>query len=157
MRLSSLLGGLIFGSLAGYLLGVLTAPKAGDQMVKELADVSEDLYRRAAYEIEDLKTKVEDLRAKADEVKGKSSDYLTAVVQSFDPGPHAAVEHAQATLSEHEKTLEASADVLHKAEAPTLTAAVKDGEKELKPEAASELVDKLGAKVSVDQDLQKPA
>lgn len=157
MRLSSLLGGLVFGGLAGYLLGVLTAPKAGDQLVKELADVSEDVYRRAAYEIEDLKSKVEELRTKADEVKGKSSDYINAVVHSFDPGPHAAVEHAQASLSEHEKTLEKSADVLHKVEAPNVTAAVKEGQSDLNPDAASELADKLGAKVSVEQDLQKPA
>ena len=157
MRLSSLVGGLVFGSLAGYLLGVLTAPKAGDQLVKELADASDDLYRRAAYEIEDLKSKVEELRSKADDVKGKSADYVNAVVQSFDPAPHAAVEHAKASLSEHEKTIEKSADVLHKVEAPNLAAAVQEGEVELNPDAATELAEKLGAKVSAEQDLQKPA
>lgn len=64
MRVGAFFGGLIFGGLAGAALGVLTAPKSGGELRRELADASDNLYRKGVYELEELTVKVDDLRKK---------------------------------------------------------------------------------------------
>jgi len=140
-----ILGGLLIGSLTGYMLGLLAAPKRGSDTVKDLYDASQDLYRRAAYEVEDA-------TARIDELVDDTANYLNALLQTLDPGPHESIKHAQESMAAAKKAEEQSTEVIHKAEAPTLTSQVEHGDQELTAESANELKGSLGAKVSTGND-----
>lgn len=47
--------GLLVGGVLGFLFGVLSAPKSGAEMRKQIADGSEDLYKQASDSIAELK------------------------------------------------------------------------------------------------------
>ncbi len=48
--------GLLMGSVAGFVLGQLYAPKSGRELRRELMDATDEVYRRVAFEIEDIRT-----------------------------------------------------------------------------------------------------
>lgn len=48
--------GLIFGTIAGFVAGQLWAPKPGKEMRTDLINATDDIYRRVAFEIEDIRT-----------------------------------------------------------------------------------------------------
>lgn len=62
MRIGAFFTGLFMGGLAGAALGVLTAPKSGSDLREDLVEASENLYRKAAYELEELAERVEELK-----------------------------------------------------------------------------------------------
>jgi len=47
--------GLLVGGVIGFLFGVLSAPKSGAELRKQIADGSEDLYKQASDSIAELK------------------------------------------------------------------------------------------------------
>jgi len=53
-RISKFLEGAVVGSIVGYVVGVLTAPKSGADLRKDLADSSEDFYKQASDSLSDL-------------------------------------------------------------------------------------------------------
>ena len=69
--------GLLLGGLMGYLFGILSAPKSGSDLRKQLADNSEDLYKQASDQLADLKEKtnqaVQDLQVRGGEAIKKAS------------------------------------------------------------------------------------
>jgi gas vesicle protein len=97
-KLGAFLGGLFMGGLAGVALGVLTAPKRGAELRDDLAEASEHIYRKAAYEIEELAQKAEELKTKIE-------------VQDFTPAKNAihnaqnAIEEAQSTQAQSQQML----------------------------------------------------
>jgi len=68
--------GLLVGGLVGYLFGLLSAPKSGAEMRRQIADSSEDLYKHASDSITDLKdktgTKIHEIQNKSEEVLKKA-------------------------------------------------------------------------------------
>jgi gas vesicle protein len=76
MRLGAFVGGLLMGGLAGAAIGILTAPKSGDKLREDLVEASDELYRRAKYEIEELSDKynVERKIDKAQEALQKTNE-----------------------------------------------------------------------------------
>ena len=67
VKVRAFIGGLVFGGLAGVALGVLTAPKPGARLRSDLVDVSDNFYRKAIYEFEELADKMEELSSRLDE------------------------------------------------------------------------------------------
>ena len=69
--------GLLLGGALGYLFGILSAPKSGADLRKQLANSSEDLYKQASDQLTDLKDKtnqaVQDLQSKSGEAIKKAS------------------------------------------------------------------------------------
>lgn len=70
--------GLIVGGIMGFLFGMLSAPKSGADLRRQLADGSEDLYKQASDQLSDLKKKsdkaITDIQAKSGDVIRKASD-----------------------------------------------------------------------------------
>jgi gas vesicle protein len=70
--------GLVVGGVLGFLFGMLSAPKSGADLRKQLADGSEDLYKTASEGITDLKKKsssaINEMQNKSGEVIRKASD-----------------------------------------------------------------------------------
>lgn len=79
--INKFLEGLFVGSIVGYVFGLLSAPKSGAELRKELADNSEDLYNKASDSLSDIKSKtgraIQDAQSKGSEVIKKA----TATVQ----------------------------------------------------------------------------
>ena len=74
---SRFLEGLIVGGIFGYLFGIVSAPKTGADLRKQIADGSEDLYRQASESLTDLKEKtghtIQDLQCKSSEALKRAS------------------------------------------------------------------------------------
>jgi gas vesicle protein len=70
--------GLIVGGILGFLFGMLSAPKSGADLRRQLADNSEDLYKNASDSISDLKKKstqaITDVQQRGGEVIKKATD-----------------------------------------------------------------------------------
>jgi len=68
--------GFLIGGILGYLFGILSAPKSGADMRKDLAENSEDLYRHASDSLHDLKGKtgqaIHELQARSEEALKKA-------------------------------------------------------------------------------------
>jgi gas vesicle protein len=100
-RLIAFMGGMICGALTGMAFGLLSAPKAGDEMRKDLLEVSENVYRKAAYELEEIAEHIEDVRHKADVIDAtKEIKADSALAQAQD-----AVRDASQTAMESQKVL----------------------------------------------------
>ncbi|HEY9870351.1 MAG TPA: YtxH domain-containing protein [Candidatus Obscuribacterales bacterium] len=69
--------GLLVGGLLGYLFGILSAPKSGADLRRQLADSSEDLYRQASDSLVELRHKtgqaVHEIQHKGEEAIRKAS------------------------------------------------------------------------------------
>ncbi len=70
--------GLIVGGILGFLFGMLSAPKSGADLRRQLADNSEDIYKNASDSISDLKKKstqaINDVQQKGGDVIKKATD-----------------------------------------------------------------------------------
>jgi gas vesicle protein len=100
-RLDVFMFGVLCGGAAGLTLGLLSAPKSGDEIRKNLLDASEQIYRKAAYELEELAEHIDEVRHKADVIE--ANDSLEA-----DP----VISRAQDALREASQTTAESQQVL---------------------------------------------
>lgn len=86
--------GLLVGGLLGYLFGLLSAPKSGSDLRRQIAEGSEDLYRQASDSIGDLKEKtghaITGIQHRGEEVMKKASatvqgarEQLTGKIDEF--------------------------------------------------------------------------
>ena len=70
--------GLLVGGIMGFLFGMLSAPKSGAEMRRQIADGSEDLYKSASDSLTDIKSKgqhaITEMQQKSGEVIKKASD-----------------------------------------------------------------------------------
>jgi gas vesicle protein len=70
--------GLVVGGILGWLLGMLSAPKSGAELRRQLADGSEDLYAKASDSLVDLNKKaghvITDVKVRSGDVLKKTSD-----------------------------------------------------------------------------------
>lgn len=99
-KLGAFITGLFMGGLAGAAIGVLTAPKSGSQLREDLVDASENLYRKAAYELEELSEKVEELKTKID-----LEDFSPAKVEKTIEQAQQAMQQTQTTTIESQQLL----------------------------------------------------
>lgn len=78
--------GLIVGGILGFLFGMLSAPKSGADLRRQLADNSEDLYKNASDSISDLKKKstqaITDVQEKGGAVIKKATDTVQGAKDS---------------------------------------------------------------------------
>ncbi len=72
--------------MLGFVCGLLTAPKSGEELRKQLADESEDLYKHASESIHDIKHKtteaISTLQAKGEDLLKMSSDSTASTKES---------------------------------------------------------------------------
>lgn len=76
--------GIVIGGALGFVCGLLSAPKSGAEMRKQLVDDSEDLYKQASESIHDMKSKtneaIHDMKSKTNEaistLQAKGEDLL---------------------------------------------------------------------------------
>lgn len=102
-KLGAFIGGVLMGGLAGAALGMMAAPKAGADLRDELAETSESLYRKAAYELEELAEKVDQLR-----VKLEAQDFTPAKLENVGKviaKAQSAMEDAQSTQAQSQQLL----------------------------------------------------
>ena len=70
--------GLVVGGVLGYIVGILSAPKSGVELRRQIADNSEDIYKQASDSLGDIREKtgqvVTDVSSKSNEVFRKASD-----------------------------------------------------------------------------------
>ncbi|HEY9772182.1 MAG TPA: YtxH domain-containing protein [Planktothrix sp.] len=70
--------GLVVGGVLGFLFGMLSAPKSGAELRRQLADGSEDLYKQASDSLGDLNKRagqaITDIQTKSGDVIKKASD-----------------------------------------------------------------------------------
>src|SRR5271168_2561961 len=70
--------GLVVGGIVGFLFGMLSAPKSGAELRRQLADGSEDLYKQASDSLGDVSKKagqaITDIQARSGDVIKKASD-----------------------------------------------------------------------------------
>jgi gas vesicle protein len=107
MKYTAFFAGLGFGGLAGLALGMLSAPKSGTELRQDLAEASDNFYRKAAYELEDITTKVDELRHRID-----TRQALQQVVHDFTPGVSQAMDKAQSAIETATQTKAQSHDLL---------------------------------------------
>ena len=82
--------GLVVGGLIGFVFGILSAPKSGAELRKQLADGSEDLYKQASDQLGELSTgagsKLTTFKDKTEhaleDIKGKSGDVIKKATDS---------------------------------------------------------------------------
>lgn len=101
--------GVAFGGAVGWALGLLSAPKPGSELRDELAEASDTIYRKAAYEIEELADRLEHLRHRIEQKQAAQQ-----AVQDFTPRVEKVVEKAQTALQETRQTTAESRDVLQR-------------------------------------------
>lgn len=69
--------GLLIGGVVGYLFGMLSAPKSGQELRKQIADSSEDFYKQASDSLAGIKDKtghtITDLQSKGSEALKRAS------------------------------------------------------------------------------------
>jgi gas vesicle protein len=72
--------GIAIGGVLGFVCGLLSAPKSGVELRRQLVDESEDLYKQASESIHDMKSKTNEaistLQAKGEDLLKKASDNM---------------------------------------------------------------------------------
>lgn len=121
MRIGAFLGGLIFGGLAGAAIGILTAPKSGNELRRELVDASDNFYRKAQYEMEELAEKLEDLTERVESLKESAPDHIR---QAMHQAQHAIEDFTPAGHKQHKveaavEVTQHSQEVLQQTKSPT--------------------------------------
>jgi gas vesicle protein len=106
-RVEAFLSGLVFGAIAGVTLGVLSAPKPGRELRREVVRTSDNFYRRAIYKLEELTEKLEHYRQHLEQQVA-----LRRQVHDFAPRVNAAVDRAHTVLENTRQTTAASRDLL---------------------------------------------
>lgn len=72
--------GIAVGGVLGFVFGLLSAPKSGAELRKQLIDESEDLYKQASDSLSDMKSKtneaISNLQARGEDLLKKASDSI---------------------------------------------------------------------------------
>lgn len=72
--------GIAVGGVVGFVCGLLSAPKSGAELRKQLVDESEDLYKNASDSIHDIKSKtteaISTLQAKGEDLLKMASENI---------------------------------------------------------------------------------
>lgn len=78
--------GTIFAAAAGYLAGILTAPKSGKETRQEIKDTASKSISEAEKQLKKLHTEINELLARAkeqaDKASGKAKSELEAAIES---------------------------------------------------------------------------
>jgi gas vesicle protein len=86
--LGKFMEGLLFGAALGYVAGLLSAPKSGNEMRRELADGSEDLYKQASSSLSDIRQKtglaLQDIQARGGDALKKVQEKKEQFANKFD-------------------------------------------------------------------------
>jgi gas vesicle protein len=76
--------GTILAAVAGYLAGILTAPKSGKETRKDIKETADKTVSQAEQKLKKLHTQMEELMVEAKKrlssISGKSKDELTAAI-----------------------------------------------------------------------------
>jgi len=79
--------GLVVGGILGFVFGVLSAPKSGAELRKQLADGSEDFYKQATDSMAGLKDRtnqaISDLQTKSESAIRKAADVVQTKKQQL--------------------------------------------------------------------------
>ena len=74
------------GGVLGFVCGLLSAPKAGAELRKQLVDESEDFYKQASESIHDIKSKtneaISNLQAKGEDLLKMASENVPGKKES---------------------------------------------------------------------------
>ena len=106
-RLGSFFGGFIFGAVTGFAAALLSTPKPGRELRHDLAEVSDSIYRKTVYRLENLTERVAELQHRMEARKALRSE-----IQDFTPRMNAAVDKAQAVLEQTRQTTAQSKDII---------------------------------------------
>lgn len=72
--------GVLVGGTLGFLLGMLTAPKSGAELRRQLADQSDDVYRSASTQVSDIRERSEaalqDFQTRSESVLKQTKEQL---------------------------------------------------------------------------------
>jgi len=78
--------GVVIGGVLGFVCGLLSAPKSGSELRRQLVDESEDLYKQASESIHDIKSKTNEaistLQAKGEDLLKMASDNIPGKKES---------------------------------------------------------------------------
>lgn len=78
--------GAVLAAAAGYVAGILTAPKSGKETRKDIKNAAEHGLAEAEKQLKKLHTELNQLidqgRAKADQLKGKAQEELKVVIDN---------------------------------------------------------------------------
>ncbi len=90
----SFLGGLLFGTVVGGVMGILFAPKAGEETRRDIKDKAEEVYESGSKRAQDLYE------------KGKTAyeEQLGSVTDAFSAGREALVEKGSELREKMEET-----------------------------------------------------
>jgi gas vesicle protein len=79
--------GIVVGGVFGFIFGILTAPKSGAELRKQISDGSEDVYKQASESIAELKEKtnhaIADLQANGEDVIKQASTTVQSKKQQL--------------------------------------------------------------------------
>src|SRR5271155_3748405 len=79
--------GLVLGGVLGFLFGMLSAPKSGADLRRQIADGSEDLYKTASDSLDDIKRKSEkaisDVKQRSGDVIKKATDTVQGAKETL--------------------------------------------------------------------------
>jgi gas vesicle protein len=106
-RLGAFIGGFIVGAATGFVAGMLSTPKPGRELRHDLAEVSDTLYRKTVYRLENLTEKVAELQKRMAAHKA-----LRDEIHDFTPRLNAAVDKAQAVLEQAKQTTAQSKEMI---------------------------------------------
>ncbi len=80
MSFNRFIEGIAIGGMLGFICGLLSAPKSGAELRKQLVDDSEDLYKQATESIHDMKSKTSEaistLQAKGEDLLKMASENI---------------------------------------------------------------------------------
>lgn len=89
---SKFIEGLTLGGIFGFVLGLLSAPKPGNELRKQLLAESEDLYKQATESVSDMKVKTNQaitaLQAKGEELVKTAAETFPVKKDGKDKPPH---------------------------------------------------------------------
>jgi len=82
--------GLLVGGVIGFLFGVLSAPKSGAELRKQIADGSEDFYKQASDSIAELKDRTNEaileIKTQSESAIKKAQEVVQAKKQQMAAG-----------------------------------------------------------------------
>jgi gas vesicle protein len=88
--------GLAIGGILGFFCGLLSAPKPGNELRKELLTDSEDFYKQASESVADMKAKTNQAIAA---LQAKGEDLVKTASENFLAKKESAGEHSPPHLN----------------------------------------------------------